>query len=343
MNEGETAERLREAGVAVDILDESRLNGVQILLGLRRLIRRYRPDVIHTHRQKENILGALANLTTLRVPSVRTVHGAPEHAPPWSKPHKMFIHWLDLFVGRYLQDRVIAVSADLGRQLRETFPAHKIAVIENGVDVDAVRAQATIPADFRLAQPGHKHIGIVGRLDPVKRVDVFLNMAAELTGRELTWRLAFHVFGNGPLREALEGQAKRLQIGHMVTFHGHRTDVHTCISGLDVLLMCSDHEGMPMTILEALAMETPVIAHRVGGLLDVLRFAPQELLLDDQNPRAYANAVVNLLSSPDLAAELRVRGRQELEQRFHAAQNAATMADCYAELLIRRNADARVT
>jgi L-malate glycosyltransferase len=342
LNEGETAERLREAGVAVDILDESRLNGFQILLGLRRLIRRHRPDIIHTHGRKENVLGSLANATTLRVPSVRTVHGAPEHAPPWSRPHKHLFRWLDWATGRYLQDRIIAVSHGLGEQLRRALPSNKVAVIENGVDIDTVRAHATTAADFRLAQPAHKHIGIVGRLDPVKRVDIFLEMAADLLKRELPWRLAFHVFGNGPLRADLESIARHHQIDRMVTFHGHRTDVHTCISSLDVLIMCSDHEGMPMTILEALALGTPVIAHRIGGLLDVLCFAPQELLLDDQGPRAYADAVVNLLSSPQLTAELRDRGRQELEQRFHAALNAANMADCYAELLIRQNADARV-
>jgi L-malate glycosyltransferase len=104
LNEGETAERLREAGVAVDILDECRVNGFQILLGLRRLIRRHRPDVIHTHRQKENILGALANVTTLRVPSVQTVHGASEHAPSWSRPHKRLLRWLDWATGRHLQE-----------------------------------------------------------------------------------------------------------------------------------------------------------------------------------------------------------------------------------------------
>ncbi|MEZ5583592.1 MAG: glycosyltransferase [Candidatus Competibacteraceae bacterium] len=63
-------------------------------LALRRLLRRYQPHVIHTHRQKENVLAGLANATTLRAPCVRTVHGAPEHAPPWSQLHKrLFAGW----------------------------------------------------------------------------------------------------------------------------------------------------------------------------------------------------------------------------------------------------------
>jgi L-malate glycosyltransferase len=198
LNEGETAERLREAGVAVDILDESRLNGFQILLGLRRLIRLHRPDVIHTHRQKENILGSLANATTLRVPCVRTVHGAPEHAPPWSRPHKRIFRWLNWVAGRYIQTRIIAVTDELGRQLGREFPPNHVIAIENGVDVEAISGAHDLgPADFRTALPQHRHIGIVGRLEPVKRIDIFLDMAADLLAGTPPSPLAFHVFGDG--------------------------------------------------------------------------------------------------------------------------------------------------
>lgn len=332
LNEGETAERLRSSGVPVDILDESRLNGLQILLGLRRLLRRHRPQVVHTHRQKENILGSLANATTLRIPCVRTVHGAPEHAPPWSQPHKRLFRWLDLLAGRYLQGRVIAVSRDLGVQLGAIFSKEKIAVIENGVDVAAVKAQAVTPADFRNARPKHKHIGIVGRLDPVKRVDIFLDMAAELRLRHLPWPLAFHVFGDGPLRAQFSELAGRRQLDDLVTFHGHRQDIHPCLASLDVLIMCSDHEGMPMAVLEALAVGTPVIANRVGGLIDALEEGSTGILLESRDGVAYADAVWDLLSSPATVQHLKERGGQRIEERFSAARNAALTAALYVDL-----------
>lgn len=332
LNEGETAERLRSSGVPVDILDESRLNGLQILLDLRRLLRRHRPQVVHTHRQKENILGSLANATTLRVPCVRTVHGAPEHAPPWSQPHKRLFRWLDLLAGRYLQGRVIAVSRGLGVQLGATFSPEKIAVIENGVDVAAVKAQARVPTDFRIAQPQHKHIGIVGRLDPVKRLDIFLDMAAELRQRHLPWSLAFHVFGDGPLRAQLGELAGRRQLDDLVTFHGHRQDIHPCLASLDVLIMCSDHEGMPMAVLEALAVGTPVIANRVGGLIDALEEGSTGILLESRDGVAYADAVWDLLSSPATVQHLKERAGQRIEERFSAARNAALTAALYVDL-----------
>lgn len=332
LNEGEAAERLRASGVPVDILDESRLNGFQIFQGLRRLLRRYRPQVIHTHRQKENVLGSLANATTLCVPCVRTVHGAPEYAPPWSQPHKRLFRRLDLAAGRYLQDRLIAVTQDLGTQLRAIFPAGKVTVIENGVDVEAIRAQANAPADFRLAQPQHKHIGIVGRLDPVKRLDIFLDMAADLLKRNLSWPLAFHIFGDGPLRAQLGELAQRLQLADAVTFHGHRQDIHACMASLDVLIMCSDHEGMPMAVLEALALGTPVIANRVGGLIDALREGRAGVLLEGRDGSAYADAVQKLLSFPTKMQHLIEQGRQWISERFSAAPNAVLTAALYADL-----------
>lgn len=333
LNEGETAERLRASGVPLDILDESRLNGFQIFLGLRRLLRRYRPHVIHTHRQKENVLGSLANVTTLRAPCVRTVHGAPEHAPSWSQPHKRLFRWLDLVAGCYLQDRIIAVAQDLGIQLRVIFPAAKVTVIENGVDVEAMKEQAGTPADFRIAQPQHKHIGIAGRLDPVKRLDLFLDMAAKLIQRRLPWPLAFHIFGDGPLRAQLGELVQRCQLDGAVIFHGHRQDIYVCMASLDVLIMCSDHEGMPMAVLEAMALGTPVIAHRVGGLIDALEDGNAGILLESRNGEAYADAVQELLSSPDTVRHLKKHGRQRIAEHFSAVRNAMLTVALYADLL----------
>jgi L-malate glycosyltransferase len=338
LNEGETAERLRASGVPMDVLDESRMNAFQILLGLRRLIRLHRPDVIHTHRQKENILGALANFTTLRVPSVRTVHGASEHSPPWSRPHKRLLRRLDRASGRHLQNRVIAVSWDLGDQLKGQFPRSKVVIIENGVDIEAVRAQASGTADFRIARPGHRHIGLVGRLEPVKRVDLFLRMAALLIRKTTPWPLAFHIFGDGSLRAEMEQDARTLSLDDSVQFHGHRSDILNCMENLDVLVICSDHEGLPMTALEALALGTPVVAHAVGGLIDALDRGQGGVLTSAHTPEGYADAVLSILQDSSRADTLAKAGRAAVESRYSAAINAERMHALYAQLIDRTKA-----
>ena len=270
MNQGELSEKLQQLGIKIEIIDEKHHSSLSIIFKILRQIRQFKPDVIHTHRQKENILGSIANLLAIAfrgklTPSVRTAHGAPEFNPKGKQKIQV---WLDRWVGRWLQTKVIAVSNDLAEKLHSIFPPDHIVVIPNGVDQESLRQQASI-ANFRQQAPGKTHIGIIGRLEPVKRVDIFLEMAALLL-KEGKKDWMFHIIGDGKLRPTLEAQADELKISSHVCFHGHRTDIPSCIVSLDAIIMCSDHEGTPMTALEALALGTPLIAHDVGGLREIL-------------------------------------------------------------------------
>jgi L-malate glycosyltransferase len=299
MNDGELARRLRERNIPVTLFPEQRLNALQILSGLRRLMLDWQPHVVHTHRTKENILGSIANTLSRNVASVRTVHGANEHPPRgWRRLHKKLLHGLDNFCGRYLQHRIIAVSRDLSQKLAGQFPADKLVVIENGVDVEAVRMQVH-PVEFREQEPAARHIGIVGRLVAVKRVDLFLQMARLLVELEPARQWRFHIFGDGPLRATLAAQAVALNLSDIAVFHGHRHDIVACLAALDVVVICSDHEGLPMTLLEALAVGTPVAAHAVGGMTQLLSDSGGGLLVNRHDAAAYANTVQALLDRND--------------------------------------------
>ncbi len=315
MNDGELAGRLRAAGIGVQILDERRLGGLQILSGLRRAMREWRPDVVHTHRTKENVLGSVAALLSGRLPSVRTVHGASEHSPS-------LFERINRWCGAHLQDRLIAVSKDLAGKLAGIYPRERIVIIENGIDVAQVRAQIG-SAHVREIAPDAFHVGIVGRLVPVKRIDLFLECAALLNTRAMERKFHFHVVGDGPLRATLAAQAERLGIGGIVTFHGHRPDSISVLAELDCLVMCSDHEGLPMTALEALAVGTPMIAHAVGGLVELL---PAQALVHRHEASAYAEAVARLASA-GLSAQA-----QPFPDAFSAHRNAAQVVSLYRQV-----------
>ena len=327
LNEGELARRLRSHGIPVSLFSERQTGPVRIVCGLRKLIREWQPDVVHTHRFKENILGCVANLLSRNVPSVRTVHGACEHAA--GGIGKRTLRYLDVFCGRHLQQRIIAVSLDLAEKLAHDFPVDKIAVIENGVDVEAVRAQLT-PVAFRTNEPTATHVGIVGRLVPVKRVDLFLDVARTLVARDPARQWRFHVFGDGPLRASLVARANAQD---RVTFHGHRDDSIACIAGLDVLVMCSDHEGLPMTLLEALAVGTRLVAHGVGGIPAVIGSRHDCAIVDQHDAEGYATAILKLLASAGGV-------RQPLSEGavFTARNNAQRIGHLYRELASGRAA-----
>jgi len=336
MNEGTLAGKLRSAGVPVCILDEQKVASPRILVRLCSVLRTWRPDVIHTHREKENILGSVANRLSWNVPSVRTVHGGGENlgAMGWRGTRRRAVHAFDRWCGRALQQRVIAVTRELGVRATGEFPAEKIVVIENGVDTAAVRAELGI-AEFRTAEPDATHVGFVGRLVEVKRADLFLETAAALL-RHLPQRAwAFHVFGDGPERSRLEEVSERLQISDRVTFHGHRQDIATCIAGLDALVICSDHEGLPMTALEAAALNVPTVAHAVGGLVDVV---PCEFLVTRHDVEGYRDGILRVLS-----ADGRVIAEKHASttlKQFSAQRNAERIHALYEQVTAERTAGA---
>jgi glycosyltransferase involved in cell wall biosynthesis len=285
--------------------------------------------VIHTHREKENILGSLANRVWRNVPSVRTIHGGREDSGKSTRRRAILA--LDRWCGRTLQQRLIAVTRELGARVTGEFPAEKIVVIENGVDTAAVRAEKGI-AEFRTAEPEVTHIGIVGRLVEVKRVDLFLEMAAALLRQypQRPWR--FHVFGEGPERSRLEEIARQLQISDGVTFHGHRQDIATCIAGLDVLVICSDHEGMPMTALEAAVLEVPTVAHAVGGLVEVVA---REFLVARHEVDGYRDGILRALRGDGRA--IAEKHAIATGKQFSAERNAARVRAVYEQVTAEGN------
>ena len=333
LNEGTLADRLGAAGVPVRVLDERKIAAPRILMQLRGILRGWKPDVIHTHRQKENILGALANRSGRNVPCVRTIHGASERAGAagWADVRHRVVAGLDRWCGRTLQQRIIAVTRELGARLSQEFPANKIAVIENGVDAEEVRRSAGV-AEFRAAEPEATHIGIAGRLVAVKRVDLFIAAAALLSHESPQRRWKFHIFGEGPMRAHLETLADQCRLRDQVIFHGHRSDIATCVGGLDVLVMCSDHEGMPMIALEAAVLGIPTVAHAVGGLIDVV---PQEFLVVRHDASGYRDGILRALRA-DGRALAKIRAAETVV-KYSAARNAEKVRALYEELMAARD------
>ena len=177
LNHGRLEQELTNAGIKVIVIDESKFNGLSILNRLIHTIRRLEPDVIHTHRLKENILGSLAAWLTGRIPSLRTVHGAPEHNPSWLKLHKHLLFYVDRQCGRFLQKKIIAVSDDLSEILSKVYPLEMIHVIENGIDLDAIRLAQSTQRISRDTTDKKFRIGFAGRLVAVKRVDILIETA----------------------------------------------------------------------------------------------------------------------------------------------------------------------
>jgi glycosyltransferase involved in cell wall biosynthesis len=324
LNDGELASRLGAAGVAVTILDESLLSTWQIFRAVRRRIRSSRRCIVHTHRTKENFIGAFAAASCRAAASLRTVHGRPETSATGSL-RNLVLRTLDR-IAAALQAYIVAVSEELGVYLREFHTATKVVSIANGLDVARTRLAADRPSP--LAASERVTIGLVGRLVPVKRVDIFLATASELTTTDVG-RYRFVVVGDGPLREAMQVLAGNSGLATQVEFLGFQSDVLPILRSLDLLLMCSDHEGLPMVVLEALTLGVPVVAHATGGLPEVLSEGTSHRLVTRHEPQAYAEAVRELTAHLPARRDARA---SLLPHRYEIGDSAARYRSLYQSL-----------
>lgn len=332
LNDGKLSNKLKKEGVNTTVLDEAQLSSGKILLALRALFKKIQPDIIHTHRLKENVLASIANKLSTNAVLVATVHGDSEFHYPFWQIHKHAPQWINWLCTRYLYKKLFAVSKDLGEKLSYNYPTSVIQVIENGIDIETVQLAAD-SSQFETAPSIKYHIGIAGRLEPVKRIDIFLDTAKLLVNSSPVDMWHFHIFGEGSLEPALKERAQQHAIEKNVTFQGHRNDIASCLKAMDCLIMCSDHEGLPMTPLESIALKTPVIGHATGGLIDMLKSECGGLLVSEHRPEGYANAISTLFSSEHNIHTMMEKGTYKIGQRFNAAINGQAMVDSYFSLL----------
>lgn len=336
LNHGKLENKLREVGIKVAVINEAKLNSFQILLMLTRILRGQPPDVIHTHRIKENILGSIAALLAGGIPSLRTAHGAPEHTPSWRQITKRLIFFLDWFCGRFMQRKIIAVSENLSHILKEHFPSNQVRVIKNGIDVENVRKQ--IQRINKEQETGEKmlKIGLAGRLVPIKRVDIFIATARYMLDHHPEMKVSFHIFGDGPLRDELTKLSQKLKTDNIVRFEGHCDNMAKELLKLDALLMTSDHEGLPMILLEAMALQVPIIAHATGGIPDLLDHGSCGILVHKHDAIEYGEEVNCLLANPSIRASISKNALNRVTTNYSAKQNSRAYMKEYS-LISRHN------
>jgi glycosyltransferase involved in cell wall biosynthesis len=169
---------------------------------------------------------------------------------------------------------------------------------------------------------------MVGRLSQVKRIDVALAALAQVPA-ELPWHL--DIIGDGPLRSALVAHARRLGITNRVTFHGFRDDVFALMAHSNLLIMSSQHEGLPYTLLEAMSLGLPTLASDVGGLREVLRHEHTGLLAPVGDAAAFAAHLVRLGRDPHLRAALGKRAAAEQRRRYTLSTMGEGYLGAYAD------------
>jgi glycosyltransferase involved in cell wall biosynthesis len=213
-----------------------------------------------------------------------------------------------------ITDAFIAVAAPHGRYLaeQENCPARKVKVIPNGVDLERFHPRwpdRRLQQELRLT-PENPVVGIVAALRPEKNHPLFLRAAA-LVRRELP-QTRFLIVGDGPQRGALESLAAELSISEVVRFLGTRHDVPELLSLVDLLVLTSHIEANPISILEAMAAEKPVVATRVGSVAETVLVGQTGYLVAPGDAGGIAQRVTELLRDRPRAAAMGRAGRERV-------------------------------
>jgi glycosyltransferase involved in cell wall biosynthesis len=175
-------------------------------------------------------------------------------------------------------------------------------------------------------------VGFVGRMVPIKRPDLFVAAAHHLS-HEMPERFSFYMFGDGPLAQECEEFVERHHLSGEVHLLGFSAHMPAWLAHLDVLVLCSDHEGLPMVLLEALALGVPVVAHAVGGMPHVLGCGEYGVLVREQTPDGYVDALRTLADQPEATASRAQRARAYAQSRYAIAHVAERYVRFYRTLL----------
>ncbi|NNE65738.1 MAG: glycosyltransferase [Pyrinomonadaceae bacterium] len=328
-----------------DMSRELSFRDISALIKIWRELREFKPDVVHTHTAKAGSLGRVATFfykwftpTTLigrprKVRVFHTFHGHIFHGYYGPLKTKLFLT-IEKILGGLATDRVIAISriqaAEIGEKYRVVNP-NKIDVIPLGLDLKGFSETGTERKKVRdeLGVGSNETVvGIVGRLTEIKNHSLFIDIARIFNQNSDFCRARFVVIGDGHLRSELEEYAKESG----VIFAGNRTDGPGFYDALDIVVLTSENEGTPLTLIEAMASGVPWVATSVGGVPDLagplktesdqaesagnFRICERGILAEAGDARGLAEGLNALIGDTELMKGLGVNGKSFVTDNY---------------------------
>ena len=335
LNDGRLARELEEQEIDTVVVDEATTTASETLRRLHAIASQRKIHILHSHRSKENILVALASMR-LACPSVRTVHGASEFVGRHRTLRRRVVDSLDWLAGRFCQRKVIAVSGLLRTELAKSYGQRRVVQIDNGLNIPVLRDAAGVERTPRSKMAGNARravrVGFVGRLVPVKRLDILLDVAKHCRNLRSSTAIEFNIFGDGPMKQWLVAEVAGSGLDK-VRFHGFTHDIAARMAELDILLLVSDHEGQPMTVLEAMVLGVPVVARSVGGLPELLDGGRAGILVDSSSPLHIAERLVEVMDDHEYLAKIATAAAARAESLYSISVTARKYTDLYREIL----------
>lgn len=323
------------------------LNDVKAFFQVVKIIRAYKPDIVHTHAAKSGALGRVAAFVCGVPVIVHTFHGHVFHSYFHPIKTKIFI-LIERFLAA-ISTKIVVISELQKQELSKDFKIckpEKMQVIPLGFDLQRFtenqeQKRKQFRADYNVSD-GEIAIGLVGRLVPVKNHRLFLQVI-NIVSNKTTKKVRFFIVGDGEERINIENYATELGIDFistefaakkaLLTFTSWIKNVDYINAGLDIITLTSFNEGTPVSVIEAQASNKPVVATIVGGIQDVVLENETALLSPSANVAAFSENLLKLVENDEMRKNFGLKGSSHVLQRYGFKRLASDTENLYNTLL----------
>ncbi len=332
-NEGRLSKELRAWEIPVKVLDEKRYSFFRIVAKLIDYFKESPVEIVHVHGYKESVLGIPVARWSGIPYTVQTIHGLREPFCGFDELKMRLYATLNRLVASRYTDVLIGVSGEIARALnQEGYGRSRVVCIHNGIDRDRIvprqsreskRRELGLTADALV-------IGTVGRLVPIKGMEFLVEAASRI--QQTIPGARFLIIGNGPLYGTLKKMADDLCLSNVLAFLGDRDDVYDLVNAMDIFVLPSLHEGIPMALLEAMVLAKAIIATDVGGIPEIITHNENGCLIPAGSSEVIASACV-ALADQNRILELGSAAAKAARDKFDIVETAKSYFNLYSDLL----------
>jgi len=316
-----------QEGFEKEILSMKKTDFIISIVHLIKIISRYTVDIVNTHSSWDSWIASIAARISRRRPLIlRTRHlSTPVSRGLLSRVVYQYLPHLIITTGSSIRETLINVNR---------FPEDKIVSIPTGVDLDVFyprQMNDALRTNLKISR-GDAVLGTIAALRSWKGHDYLLEASKVII--EKRRNIKFLIAGDGPRYNHLVEKAKAMGIADYVLFLGHREDIPEVLSILDIVVLPSyANEGVPQSILQAMAMEKPVVACNTGSIPEVVRHGETGILVEPKNPAALVEGITMILDNRDLAKTLAANAKKLVESKYTLKNMVGRIEEVYNDLI----------
>ena len=349
-SEGSSKFILEELGIESVVIPEMKraIDIKQDLIAykkVKRLIKDFKPDIVHTHASKAGALGRIAAHQLGVKAIVHTFHGHVFHSY-FGTLKTQFYKNIERFLAKK-STKIIAISEIQKKELsvdHKICPEEKISVIPLGFDLSKFKEnQAEKRKRFRdewKVSEGEIAIGIIGRLVPIKDHHFFIDVIKSVA-QKTNQKLRFFIIGDGDSKDSIMSYVQEKDLSYsnskdiveLITFTSWIKEVDVANAGLDIICLCSKNEGTPVSLIEAQSSLKPIVSTRVGGIDNVVIENKTALLSEVGDLESYSNNLLKLIEDKSSRNEFSNAGNH-IYSKFSYQRLIKDMEDLYNSLII---------